>query len=733
MCKRFGVSFLLAAVGACGHPAADAPVSLEWSQGQTWHLAASYRMPSLRTERGTVDLDGTPSTDAQWSDEVVWTYQVVDSAITPATDDVLYDFAITPRGTVRELDVVRAWLDIGLNDPSTEWFEADPVVYLVFTHKRQRLAGIVSYTTEGNSRSERAYSSKQLGRSWSTLSQSMLTAVPTYLAPHGIRLADSDRRLENGSWLNTSLVDEHTVDAIYNDELGGGTVASRYELGEPWPTWTVADNVEVSLLDATDVNQRRRRAASAPPEDYDFRAGLAASLDIDAAMMLAEDDIDATHSFGAPLGYEPWNGSWWPQAKADLVFGFTDNATLSDDLRADIDPLKIELDGLNDTLRDNEEGSEAHTVASERYSEAQSELIDKLVGFYGGVLEDLDEGRLTVADGALTHEDGRSWLLDNLSPMDKVALVLYQQGQSYPNPFYIPAWELLNHYSPEGGSWWGHCNGWSAAAILNDEPTDDVLTTIGDDTVAFSTGDVKGLLTETHYSTLSSFYGARYYDEDSDVADLSPANFHRILTFYLRDQQVPLVFDTEATEQVWNYPAYGAEVEIALTDEANTGLINVNTADFDTLDSLPGIGSSKASAILDYREDVGGFQTVDELDDVRGIGPATLDKLRPLVTVDPVERIFAVTARVDFADDAVEEAHIDDGSPGANGFTKEWSYTLVTDADGLVLRGEWSDDHEHPDFAWVPTSNPATAGGSENTYLSQSALVDALGVDLTRN
>lgn len=61
--------------------------------------------------------------------------------------------------------------------------------------------------------------------------------------------------------------------------------------------------------------------------------------------------------------------------------------------------------------------------------------------------------------------------------------------------------------------------------------------------------------------------------------------------------------------------------------------VNVNTADASELETLPGIGASKAAAIIQYRADHGPFKTVDDLDNVSGIGPSTLANIRDLVTV----------------------------------------------------------------------------------------------------
>ena len=63
------------------------------------------------------------------------------------------------------------------------------------------------------------------------------------------------------------------------------------------------------------------------------------------------------------------------------------------------------------------------------------------------------------------------------------------------------------------------------------------------------------------------------------------------------------------------------------------GPVNLNTADADALDALPGIGPATAAAIIEHRGKVGAFTSVDQLLDVPGIGEAKLEALRDLVTV----------------------------------------------------------------------------------------------------
>ena len=64
-----------------------------------------------------------------------------------------------------------------------------------------------------------------------------------------------------------------------------------------------------------------------------------------------------------------------------------------------------------------------------------------------------------------------------------------------------------------------------------------------------------------------------------------------------------------------------------------TALININTASETDLEALPGVGPVTAAAIIDYRTQNGPFAAVDDLIDVSGIGPSTLEQIRPFATV----------------------------------------------------------------------------------------------------
>jgi competence protein ComEA len=66
---------------------------------------------------------------------------------------------------------------------------------------------------------------------------------------------------------------------------------------------------------------------------------------------------------------------------------------------------------------------------------------------------------------------------------------------------------------------------------------------------------------------------------------------------------------------------------------ARPAVVNINTAQAAELLLLPGIGPARAQAILEYRRSQGAFLSVDELARVPGIGPRSLERLRPFCAV----------------------------------------------------------------------------------------------------
>jgi competence protein ComEA len=78
-------------------------------------------------------------------------------------------------------------------------------------------------------------------------------------------------------------------------------------------------------------------------------------------------------------------------------------------------------------------------------------------------------------------------------------------------------------------------------------------------------------------------------------------------------------------------------LQLSIPDAAGSAAasqkININSAGSWLLEALPGIGPTKAKAIIDYRQKNGFFRSVDELTKVDGISPALLAQIKSLVTV----------------------------------------------------------------------------------------------------
>jgi competence protein ComEA len=108
---------------------------------------------------------------------------------------------------------------------------------------------------------------------------------------------------------------------------------------------------------------------------------------------------------------------------------------------------------------------------------------------------------------------------------------------------------------------------------------------------------------------------------------------------------------TPASPSVRQLDKSGAKPEATITPEGSkesaglpqgssspatpgTHKVNINTAAQSELELLPGIGPAMAKRIIDYRTQHGKFTSIEQLDSVRGVGAKTMERLRPLVTVD---------------------------------------------------------------------------------------------------
>jgi competence protein ComEA len=118
--------------------------------------------------------------------------------------------------------------------------------------------------------------------------------------------------------------------------------------------------------------------------------------------------------------------------------------------------------------------------------------------------------------------------------------------------------------------------------------------------------------------------------EDADVAGLD-------LQAVLRDGTQLVVpakgFSAQGIYAIGGHaPARAASPPSARTkEELAPGSISINQADASELDRLPGVGPAIAQRIIDHRSQRGPFRTIDDLQQVKGIGPKKMAQIRPYV------------------------------------------------------------------------------------------------------
>ncbi len=152
---------------------------------------------------------------------------------------------------------------------------------------------------------------------------------------------------------------------------------------------------------------------------------------------------------------------------------------------------------------------------------------------------------------------------DNLAPADKY-------DRAY-RPVHEPLadWERARHGPglANVASWWGHCNGWAAAALMVSEPRVPKII----NGVTFEIRDQKALLAESWMEFSGDFIGNRV-DDEKDMSsaafwDVVPAQFHLVLTNIVSKQNHGLILDRHTGHEIWNQPLVAYEISPVLRDD----------------------------------------------------------------------------------------------------------------------------------------------------------------------
>ncbi|HEL9642666.1 TPA: helix-hairpin-helix domain-containing protein [Streptococcus suis] len=142
--------------------------------------------------------------------------------------------------------------------------------------------------------------------------------------------------------------------------------------------------------------------------------------------------------------------------------------------------------------------------------------------------------------------------------------------------------------------------------------------------------DVKGAVAKPGLYTLAA--GARVNDAVDAAGGLtSQADPKSInLAQKLSDEAVVYVASKDENISV----VASTTASSAMSQEGNESKVNLNTATEADLQTISGIGAKRATDIIAYREANGGFKSVDDLNNVSGIGDKTMESIRPYVTVE---------------------------------------------------------------------------------------------------
>lgn len=114
----------------------------------------------------------------------------------------------------------------------------------------------------------------------------------------------------------------------------------------------------------------------------------------------------------------------------------------------------------------------------------------------------------------------------------------------------------------------------------------------------------------------------------TENADLNKVN----LAIKLEDESHYIIPKIGDNLESYNNKAFGNDIKNNSNDKNN--LININTATIQELDSLPGVGEATANKIINYREEKGRFNSIEEIKNVNGIGDKKYEELKTLISIE---------------------------------------------------------------------------------------------------
>ncbi|HEM2810209.1 TPA: helix-hairpin-helix domain-containing protein [Streptococcus suis] len=142
--------------------------------------------------------------------------------------------------------------------------------------------------------------------------------------------------------------------------------------------------------------------------------------------------------------------------------------------------------------------------------------------------------------------------------------------------------------------------------------------------------DVKGAVAKPGLYTLEE--GSRVNDAVKAAGGLTSQSDPKSINLAQKLSDEAVVYVASKDENISVVASTTASS--AMSQEGNESKVNLNTATEADLQTISGIGAKRAADIIAYREANGGFKSVDDLNNVSGIGDKTMESIRPYVTVE---------------------------------------------------------------------------------------------------
>ncbi|MBI2944315.1 MAG: hypothetical protein HYY25_08945 [Candidatus Wallbacteria bacterium] len=281
-----------------------------------------------------------------------------------------------------------------------------------------------------------------------------------------------------------------------------------------------------------------------------------------------------------------------------------------------------------------------------------------------------------------------------LSPLEKYDSIV---ASLYGRLAGAAAWEAdpLHHHNYAAATyrtdWGGHCNGLAAAGILVPEPRKPFDIPLGNRPIKVKL-DVGGAKGAKEYL---------FSDGQNDYRQLS--NPSKTIRLTVADMKGLLAesYMTCNTQQFSNRNALGTRYDRPTIDTADESFRDIHPHYFHWL--------------LQEFVKKNGMAVVTEIDAKRSVNNHPLYKFESQAVYSAAKRRYSVTTKCTFTAYAKDPNFI-----GTNTMTRTYTYDLIQDASGRVVRGEWTgkSSTDHPDFCWIPTSDAPAYGTFENQAVS---------------